>query len=326
MATSPAIPTEPPPPGLAALLRGGLAAAGGRATLVGAAACLALLARIFWPNLRHFAYTWATDDNYSHGFLVPLLSLYFANEAARRGPVPVRGGLALGTTFLVLALLGRLVTTLVPVGIIGDGALLLGLAGTCALLAGTAALRRFGFAIGFLAFMIPLPVALYAAIAAPLQLLVSKVASDLLSAIGIPVLCEGNLMTLPGGVIMFVAEACSGIRQLTGFLALTTAVAYLSGRGAWYRLALIASAVPIALSANVVRVVLTGIIMDRIDPRYASGTYHTLEGLLMMGLGLAILGGECWALNRLVSARAVGRDAEPTGRGTDGRGQMTDDR
>jgi exosortase len=264
----------------------------------GGVACLGLLATLFWPNLRNFAHTWSTDENYSHGFLVPLLSLYFAREAARRGPIAVRSGVALGVGLLVVALLGRLATVLVPVMIVGDLSFLIALAGLCALLAGTGALARFGFALFFLVFMVPLPVQLYAYLASPLQLMVSRVASELLNAIGIPVLCEGNLMTLPGGVHMFVAEACSGMRQLTGFLALTTAVAYLAGRPPWYRAVLIASSIPIAMTANVIRVVLTGVIMDRIDPRFASGTYHTVEGLLMMGLGLAILGAECWVLNR----------------------------
>lgn len=294
----------PEGPPLVVLLRSIRARPEGRTALAGACGCLGLLFLTFWPNLRHFATTWTTDENYSHGFLVPLLSLYFANEAARRGPITVEGGVAPGVGLLVLSVLGRLATVVIPVGIVGDGAFLLGLAGVCALMAGTSALRRFGFAIAFLAFMVPLPLALYAAIASPLQLTVSRIASELLNRIGIPVLCEGNLMTLPGGVHMFVAEACSGMRQLTGFLALTTAVAYLSGRGPWYRLTLVLSAVPIAMTANVVRVVVTGIIMDRFDPKYASGTFHTLEGLLMMGLGLAILGAECWLLDRLAPSRA----------------------
>ncbi len=63
-----------------------------RPALIGAGACLGLLALIFAPTLGHFAQTWTTDENYSHGFLVPLISLYFANEAARRGPTAVRGG------------------------------------------------------------------------------------------------------------------------------------------------------------------------------------------------------------------------------------------
>ena len=102
--------------------------------------------------------------------------------------------------------------------------------------------------------MVPLPNDLYARIASPLQLLVSQIASVVLNATNVPVLCEGNMMTLPGDVQMFVAEACSGMRQLTGFLALTTAVAYLSARPAWYRVALVASSIPIAMTANVARV------------------------------------------------------------------------
>ena len=65
---------------------------------------------------------------------------------------------------------------------------------------------------------------------------------------GVPVLCEGNRMTLPGGVQMFVAEACSGMRQMTGFLALTAAVAYLTARPVWYRTIVVLAALPIALA------------------------------------------------------------------------------
>src|SRR5690606_15939644 len=104
--------------------------------LLGGAAGLGLLAILFAPTLGHFATTWATDENYSHGFLVPLISLYFANEAARRGPIAVRGGVALGVALLLLAILGRAATTIVPVGIVNDLAFLCGLAGVVALLAG----------------------------------------------------------------------------------------------------------------------------------------------------------------------------------------------
>jgi exosortase len=305
MATTSALPSDrpdgpPPAPSGLALLRGAWAGAETRPALLGAAVCLALLALTFWPSLSHFAYVWTTDENYSHGFLVPLLSLYFANEAARRGPTPLRGGVGIGLTLLVLALAGRLATIPVPVPFVGDLSFLLGLAGVCALMAGGGALRRYGFALAFLLFMIPLPVALYTAFASPLQMLVSRIASVILNAGGIPVLCEGTMMTLPGGIRMFVAEACSGMRQLTGFLALTTAVAYLTPRPCWFRGVLVASAIPIALSANVARVTLTGWIMSH-DPRYASGTFHTLEGLLMMGFGLALLRAECWALDRLAA-------------------------
>src|SRR5262249_38214156 len=145
------------------------------------------------------------------------------------------------------------------------------------------------FAFAFLLFMVPLPVAVYSRMASPLQLLASEVASTAMTATGVPVLREGNHMTLPGGIQLFVAEACSGMRQLTGFLALTVAVAYLSRRPHWYRGLIILSGIPIALTANITRVMLTGYIMHFFNPEYALGTFHTLEGLLMMGFGLFLL-------------------------------------
>jgi exosortase len=298
---------EPPP--LVALASGALADPGGRVCLLGAAAAAGLLAAMFWSNIRHFVTVWATDENYSHGFLVPLIALYFANEAARAGAVAPGRGERLGAGLILASILGRLVTVAVPVGFVSDLSLLLGLAGVVALLFGREALGRYGFALAFLVFMIPLPVALYAQIASPLQLAVSRVATALLNLLGIPALCEGNLITLPGDNTMFVAEACSGMRQLTGFLALTTAWAYLVARPAWYRAILVALSIPIAMTANIVRVVLTGVITYRIDPRFASGAFHTAEGLLMIGFGLVLLYAGCWVLDQVagVAPASTGR-------------------
>ena len=294
-------------PALVKLARGVMEQPEGRITLLGAFGCLALLFLIFGPNLRHFLYVWTIDENYSHGFLVPFISLYFLNQAAERGPMTVRSGAWLGMTLVAVSILGRLATVLVPVGFVGDLSFLIGLAGVTALIGGADVLRRFGFGIFFLIFMVPLPNDLYARIASPLQLLVSQIASLVLNATNVPVLCEGNMMTLPGDVQMFVAEACSGMRQLTGFLALTTAVAYLSARPAWYRVTIVASSIPIAMTANVARVSLTGYIMYYLNPEYASGAYHTVEGLLMMAFGLSLLRAECWMLDRLAVTAAAAR-------------------
>lgn len=266
---------------------------------LGAVLCLGLFALLFWDSLGHFYGVWTTDENYSHGFLVPLISLYFANQVASRGPVPIRGGTWIGGLMLVASVVVRFVTIPLPIPFLGDVAFLVGLAGLFALLFGVAALRRCWFAFFFLVFMVPLPIALYSKIASPLQLLASRVASTVMNASGVPVLCEGNRMTLPGGVQMFVAEACSGMRQLTGFLALTTAMACLLTRPGWYRAVVVFSALPIALTANISRVVLTGFIMHFLNPQFASGTFHTIEGLLMMGFGLLMLNCECWILDRI---------------------------
>jgi exosortase len=302
-----------PPTPLVALARDAFGDPARRWTLLGAVAAFAILLVMYGANIQHFVYIWSSDENYSHGFLVPLIGLYFANEAARRGPVAIKAGSLLGASLIGLAVLGRLATVVVPVGFVGDLSLLIGAAGIVSLLFGRDALIRYGFAIAFLVFMIPLPVALYAKIASPLQLMVSQVATLLLNISGIPALCEGNMITLPGDHKMFVAEACSGMRQLTGFLALTTAWAYLVARPGWYRLVLIASSVPIAMTANIVRVTLTGMISYHIDPRFTSGAFHTVEGLLMMAFGLMMLYGGCWILDRIagVAPRPGSRLSKP---------------
>jgi exosortase len=282
-----------------------------RASFLCGLICLGMFVRIFWVNLGHFYYAWTTDENYSHGFLVPLISLYFANRVASNGPIPIRGGAWLGALLLVSSLALRLVTIPLPIPFLSDVALLVGLTGLFTMMMGAIALKQYWFAFFFLVFMIPLPIALYSKIASPLQLFASRVASVLMTASGVPVLREGNKMTLPGGLQMFVAEACSGMRQLTGFLALTAAVAYWTRRPPWYRLVIIISALPIALSANIARVMLTGYIMHFVNPQFALGTYHTIEGLLMMAFGLLLLQAECWALDQICQMNLFRRNKYP---------------
>jgi exosortase len=284
---------------LATLVKQAIAESEQRTILICRLFCLCAFAYIFGDSFRHFYYVWTTDENYSHGFLVPLISLYFANRLAANGSIPIRRGIWIGTLLLVLSLAIRLLTIPMPIPFLIDVALLIGLAGMFALIMGAAALKHYWFAFFFLIFMIPLPIALYSNIASPLQLFASYVASALMNASGVPVLCEGNRMTLPGGLQMFVAEACSGMRQLTGFLALTIAVAYWTKRRAWYRAMIVLSALPTALSANIGRVMLTGYIMHFVSPQFALGTYHTAEGLLMMAVGLLMLQAECWVLDQV---------------------------
>ena len=314
---SPGRPPDPDPaPSLHQALARWAVDPANRPAALAATACLALL---FRDTLEHFYWVWTTDDNYSHGFLVPLLSLYFAARVFQRdgGLAPPEGGrgLVLGGALLAGALAVNVVKVQLPLDFLGDLAFLAALVGTFAMIAGAAALWRYWFPFAFLAFMVPLPIALYTRIASPLQLLASRLASAFMNATGVPVLCEGNRMTLPGGVQMFVAEACSGMRQLTGFLALAAAVAFLARRPFWYRAVVVASALPIALFANTARVVATGYIMHFVDPRYAEGTYHTLEGLLLMGLGLLLLNSVC-ALMDLASPP----DADPPPPGGGGGG------
>ena len=77
--------------GLVTLISRSLADPGRRVDLICGLVCLGMFLCIFWDNLGHFYYAWSTDENYSHGFLVPLISLYFANRVAASRPVPIHG-------------------------------------------------------------------------------------------------------------------------------------------------------------------------------------------------------------------------------------------
>ena len=132
VSTSTAPPAEPvarTSPPLLELLKGAWTDPTHRASIVGAVASLGLLAILFWVNLVHFIQVWSTDENYSHGFLVPFLSLFFANEAARRGPVAVLAGIRLGSSLIAVGLGIKLATILIPFPAASDYGFILALAG-----------------------------------------------------------------------------------------------------------------------------------------------------------------------------------------------------
>jgi exosortase len=96
-----------------------------------------------------------------------------------------------------------------------------------------------------------------------------------------------------------VAEACSGMRLLTAFLALGVAMAYLHYRPIWQRIILLASTVPIAIFCNIVRVTITGFIYVLINPRYTQGIYHDMLGLAMLPLAFILYWLLAWFMSSL---------------------------
>jgi len=129
--------------------------------------------------------------------------------------------------------------------------------------------------------MIPIPKILSNQITFPLQLLASQVASVILSSLfGVPVLREGNVIYL-ASMRLEVAEACSGIRSLVSLLTLAIIYGYLMERRLWVRWVLALSAVPIAIAANNVRIIGTGLLGQYWNPDMAYGFYHASWGWIV---------------------------------------------
>jgi exosortase len=136
--------------------------------------------------------------------------------------------------------------------------------------------------------MIPIPALVFNEVAFPLQLWASKLGESTLRAVGIPVLREGNMITL-ATVTLEVAEACSGIRSLVSLLTLSIVYSYFCEKGWFVRCALVAATAPIAILANGLRVAAIGIAAHVQGAQAAEGTVHTASGWLVFVLAFGAL-------------------------------------
>ena len=190
-------------------------------------------------------------------------------------------GLGFGMCVLVLGQLGAEL-------FLSRVSLLLVLASLTVLFLGWNFLRALAFPWAFLLLMIPIPAIVFNQITFPLQLLASKVASTTLPWMGVPVLREGNVIVLPA-MALEVADACSGIRSLMSLTTLAIIYAYLMERRVLIRVALAVASVPIAVVANSVRIIGTGLLVQYWDPDKAEGYFHASWGWLIFVISLVML-------------------------------------
>jgi exosortase len=148
--------------------------------------------------------------------------------------------------------------------------------------------RALLFPWAFLFLMIPIPAIIFNQITFPLQILASRLAAATLPIFGVPVLRQGNVMTLASQVLQ-VAEACSGIRSLMSLVTLAIIYGYLMERRLWIRYFLALAAVPVAVAANSFRIISTGLMVQYWDPDKAEGYFHTSWGWIVFVISLLML-------------------------------------
>lgn len=263
-------------------------------------ALLAVLALAFVPALVSLARVWSSVEYYSHGFLVPLVSLYAVyhrREALRDLPAQRdRRGLVVLVAALLLygAGAGAGLPGLQGLAFVGA------VAGAVLLYGGARWLRALAFPVGFLLFMVPLPEAWLAPVIVEMRLFVTGAAVELLHAFGVEVARDGNVILLPGGESLFVAEACSGITSLVTLTPLAVFLACFTEPTLPRRLVLIAFVVPIAMGGNLARVVGTVLAAQSMGAeRAAAGMLHESWGLVLFTAGCVILLAVGSAMRRL---------------------------
>ncbi len=246
-----------------------------------------LLVACYAPLLWGLVRQWATAEDMSHGFFVPLVAAYIAwrkrAELASIRAVPNYWGLVLAGWGGAQMLLGTLAAQV----FIAETAFLVSLAGAVLFLGGARALKILAFPLFLLVFMFPIPAIVYARVTLPLQLFASSVAEAILNALGVPVLRDGNVLELASQRLS-VVEACSGIRSLVSLAFLALVYAYFFDRKTWMRWLLLGATVPIAIAANAARVTLMGLIGEyRTD--LAQGFMHLAEGWVLFVTALALV-------------------------------------
>ena len=246
-------------------------------------ASVALAASFLWMYRGVFAglvADWIHDPNYSHGFLIVPIAVFFLWERRARlaglASRPSHVGLMVVLASLAVFAVGHLGAELFLARISMIGVL----AGVVVYLLGWAHLRTVSFPLLFLLLMIPLPSIVFNQITFPLQLLASHAGETALSATGIPVLREGNIIILPH-TSLEVAEACSGIRSLMTLLALGVVYGYFTDRRRWARALIALATIPVAVVANALRVAGTGFLAHSYGPAAAEGFFHEFSGWLV---------------------------------------------
>lgn len=260
---------------------------------------------LYAPVLIKLGQTWWTDENYSHGLLMPFLTAYIVwrklpEIVSNNSKSSFYAGLAIILTALMLLLGGTLGAELFTQRF----SLVVMLGGIALYFFGADGLRKTAFALLLLALAIPIPSILFNKIAFPLQIYASQAAVGVVRLLSIPIVRQGNVIEiLPQGAaqtVQFeVVEACSGIRSLMTLVTLAFVYAYFTRRqnskenvgsadvlrGSFLALA----AIPIAVITNALRVAATVVTAHFYGSETAESFLHGVSGWLVYLLALVFL-------------------------------------
>jgi exosortase len=148
-------------------------------------------------------------------------------------------------------------------------------------------LKKLGFPLLLLATMVPLPVIVWNALAAPLQLFASDIATTLAQWLGVAVYRDGNIIHL-AQISLGVAEACSGLHSLSALMIGALLLGFLQCSSIVIRVLLFLLAIPLAIVLNVFRITGTAVLADYWQD-IAFGFYHSFSGWLVFVAGFAAL-------------------------------------
>lgn len=281
------------------------------ATWVKMAILAALFVAMNYWQFQILVRKWRHDPDWSHGFLIPLFSLYVLYS--RRDEL-LSAPRRINLWGLAIMIVGVLLTVY-SFGVLGNDwtfqlSMILVLFGMVLYLAGWRVMRVAWVPIVYLALAMPIPQILYGQIAVPLQGLAATSSGFLLRLFGVEIsvtVLNLRITSISGEVYgLTVAEACSGVRSLMAFVALSVAMAYVEDRPNWQRLVLVLAGVPIAVVCNILRVTLTSAMYVHDRPELGTDFMHEFMGIVLLIPALLLL----VLLSRLMRSVYIEEDVE----------------
>ncbi|MDK9705911.1 MAG: exosortase/archaeosortase family protein [Desulforhopalus sp.] len=249
---------------------------------------LAALLALYFPFLKKLAVDWGTNDDYSHGYFIPVLTGYFIytlRDELRRLVIKPN---TYGLLAVVAGLCQLIVAKIGSEYFLQRTSLIIVLLGLVLFFLGYQYLKMLFLPVAYLIFMVPLPVIIWNKLAFPMQLFASAITEKVVYLLGIPIYREGNVLHLAQTTLEVVA-ACSGLRSLVTLFALSGALAILSALPKSKKLILFLAAAPIAIFANICRLTFTAILATKIGSDAAQGFLHEFSGMVVFFLGLGML-------------------------------------
>ena len=252
---------------------------------------------------------WQSDDH-AHGALILAVMVWlFWGLRAQIAAVPARPQPLVGWLVFAIGLFLYVVGEVFQISILGFGSQPFVVAGILLLLKGTGATRVAWFALFYFIFMIPLPGIIVDAVTGPLKNWISAIVVEILYRVGYPISRSGVVLTI-GQYQMLVADACSGLHSMYSLSALGTLFMYIMARTSrLHNAIMVASILPIAFIANIVRVMILVLITYHFGDEAGQGFLHGTAGMVLMLVALVCF----FALDALL-ARILLRDAAKPGK------------
>lgn len=268
-----------------------------RAGLLALAAVLVALVA-FGGALSELVHRWNTQEEYSHGFLIPVVTAWLLWMRRDALLASVGRPAWTGTALILLALLMHTIGELSAIFILSQVGFVVALVGITLSVGGFPLLRVAIVPILFLLFAIPLPYFIDSELTLQLQLISSRLGTSLIRLFQIPVYLEGNVIDM-GNYKLQVVEACSGLRYLYPLLSLGFLAAYLFRAPIWQRAIIFLSAIPITIIMNGFRIGLVGVTVDRWGTQMADEALHFFEGWIIFLACAALLASEIYLFARI---------------------------